>query len=263
MPLKTMPVEEVRQRITQDQHDDTEIVYPESDGEPMGETEYHVIATLYLYDALRHYFRHDPNIYVAADMFLYYEEGNPRANKSPDVMVIKGVEKRRRRIFKIWEEQAVPTVIFEVSSKSTIIEDLMNKSFLYASLGVSEYFLFDPLKEYIETSLIGFRLKDGEYVQILPDEKGYLFSQELEIFLVAGDDLLRIIDPHTHQPVPGLDEAITKAEQEARRAEQETQHAEQEAQRAEQEAQRAEQERQRAEAAEAELARLRARLKDQ
>ena len=201
-----------------------------------------MIATLHLYDALCHYFRNNPNIYVAADMFLYYEEGNPRANKSPDVMVIKGVEKRRRRTFKVWEEQAVPTVIFEVSSKSTVIEDLMNKSFLYADLGVSEYFLFDPLKEYIETSLIGFRLKNGEYVRISPDQKGYLFSQELEIYLAAEDDLLRIIDPHTQQPVPGLDEAITKAEQEA---------------------QRAEQERQRAEAAEAELARLRAMLKEQ
>lgn len=249
MPLNTLLVEEVRQRIMQDQQDEPEVVYPESDGEPMGETEYHVIATLHLYDALRHYFRHNPKIYVAADMFLYYEEGNPRANKSSDVMVIKGVEKRRRRTFKTWEEGAVPTVIFEVSSKSTVIEDLMHKSFLYASLGVREYFLFDPLNEYIEQGMMGFRLKKGEYVQIATDEKRYLYSQELEIYLTVEDDLLRIIDPHTQQPVPGLDEAITKIEQEA--------------QRAQQEAQRAQQERQRAEAAEAELATLRAMLKEQ
>ena len=35
MPLTTMLAEEVRQRITQNQHDETEVVYPESDGEPM------------------------------------------------------------------------------------------------------------------------------------------------------------------------------------------------------------------------------------
>ncbi len=53
-------------------------------------------------------------------MFLYYKEGNPRANKAPDVMVIKGVEKHKRRTFKIWQEQAAPCVIFEISSRSAI-----------------------------------------------------------------------------------------------------------------------------------------------
>ena len=225
-----------------------EIVYPDTDGQPMGETEFHVVATLHLYDALRHFFRNTPDVYVIADMFLYYEEGNPRANKAPDVMVVKGVEKRKRRTFKTWEEHAAPCVIFEVTSKSTMVEDMISKSMLYASLGVREYFLFDPLQEYLDNSLMGFRLEGNEYVAMQPDEDGLLFSQELGVALTVQEHLVRILDPHTHQPVPALDEAVAKAEQEA--------------QRAEQEAQRAEQERRRAEVAEVEIARLRAMLKD-
>jgi Uma2 family endonuclease len=215
----------------------TEIVYPDSDGEPMGETGFHVRATMHLYNSLRHFFRDKTDVYVAADMFLYFKKGDPKAVKAPDVMVIKGVDKHERRIFKTWEEHTVPCVVFEVTSKSTMIEDLVAKSILYASLGVREYFVFDPLKEYLENRLAGFYLEGEEYIPLQPDDKGLLFSKELGIILTAEEDILRIIDPHTNRPIPGLDEAIEMVEQEA---------------------QRAEQEKHRAETAEAELARLRA-----
>jgi Uma2 family endonuclease len=226
----------------------TEIVYPDSDGAPMGETETHVIATFDLYNALRHFFRNTPDVYIAADMFLYYQEGNPRATRAPDVMLIKGVKKHKRRSFKVWEEHATPCVIFEITSKETMIEDTITKSMLYASLGVREYFLFDPLKEYLETGLTGFALQDGIYLPLEPDNEGFLFSKELSIFLVVDEERLRLVDPRNHRLIPDLDEAILRADQEA--------------QRADQEAQRAEQERRRAEAAEIELARLQTLLQN-
>jgi Uma2 family endonuclease len=100
----------------------TTIEYPDSDGKPMAETAIHVRAIMYLYDVfefLLKTIRADLSIYLAADMFLYYQEGNPRANKSPDLMLIKGVDgSYQRRSFKTWVEHAVPSVIIEVSSKS-------------------------------------------------------------------------------------------------------------------------------------------------
>ncbi len=225
----------------------TEVDYPESDGEPMGETGFHVGATLRLYDALCQFFSSREDIYVAADMFLYYEEGNRYANKAPDVMVIKGVDKHVRRTFKIWEERAAPCVIFEITSKSTMAIDMVTKSALYATLGVREYFLFDPLHEYLEDALLGFRLENSEYVTLSADKNGRLFSEELGVLLSPENEFLRVIDPQTGKPVPSFKEAMLRAEQEAQRAEQEAQRAEQETQRAEQEAQRAEQEAQRAE----------------
>jgi Uma2 family endonuclease len=236
----------------------SEIVYPDSDGKPMGETGIHVKTILHLYGALTGFFvrRQRNDVYVAADMFLYYQEDNPRAVKTPDVMVICGVdgnEIRERRSFMTWHEGAVPSVIFEITSKSTWMEDLVTKSSLYASLGVQEYFIFDPLEEYLEQTLQGFELQDREFVPKEPVEPGIFYCEQLHLNVQREDILLRLSVPETGEKLLGTEEAIIKAYQEQVRAEPE-------AQRAEQEAQRADQETQRADAAEAEIARLRAQL---
>jgi hypothetical protein len=51
------------------------VVYPDSDGKPMGETGIHVKTILHLYGALLIFFatRERSDAYVAADMFLYYQ----------------------------------------------------------------------------------------------------------------------------------------------------------------------------------------------
>ncbi len=211
----------------------TEIEYPESDGEPMGETGYHVRATMDLYSALSEFFSEQDDIYVAADMFMYYEEGNPSACKAPDVMVIKGAGNHERRIFKTWEEQTVPCVIFEVTSKFSIVDDTITKGTVYAQLGVREYILFDPLHEYLSQQLIGFRLGKEGYAQITPDENGNLFSEELGVVLSLEEHYLRVLDPNTAQPVPSLHEAVSLMRQESQRAQKATLLAQQEAQRAE------------------------------
>src|SRR6185437_10865018 len=132
-------------------------LYPDSDGKPMGETGLHVIAILELFGSLRRHFKSRQDIYVAADMFLYYEQGNPRACKAPDVMVAKGIHgKHERRSFRVWEEKAVPTVAFEVTSAKSRCEDAVEKPRAYAQVGIAEYFIFDPLDEYLRPRLQGF-----------------------------------------------------------------------------------------------------------
>ena len=69
---------------------DLDVYYPSSDGGPMGETGWHIRSTYSFYGVLREHLA-DRNAYVAANMFLYYEQGNPRANRAPDCMVILGV----------------------------------------------------------------------------------------------------------------------------------------------------------------------------
>ncbi|MEZ4528708.1 MAG: Uma2 family endonuclease [Desulfobacterales bacterium] len=219
--------------------DDAEIIYPESDGEPMGETGFHVRASLDLYGSLREFFSQRKDVYVAADMFFYYEKGNPKACKAPDVMVIFGCGNQERRTYKLWEEKICPSVIFEVTSKSSMMDDMVVKPMLYASLGVREYFLFDPLDEYMEIPLAGFRLYERDDNRILPDEEGRLYSKELDVFLKRENEYIRVIDAKTGKAVPSLHEALSIAQQEAQRAEQESQRAEQEAQKALQERERA------------------------
>lgn len=244
------------------------IEYPESDGEPMGETDIHIRALLRLFSALLLLFKDEADVCVAGDMFLYYEEGNPKASKAPDVMVARGVEKRHRRVFKTWEEDVIPSVIFEITSDSTRYEDIHTKYELYATLGVREYFIFDPEKEKIESRLMGFRLKGGTYLPILPEnKKGRILSQELGTQVVPEGSILRVIDPRTGKPVPNDEEAMAIAKKAMALAKKETELrrqaealARQEAAKAKREAAKAKQADARADAAETELMRLKAIL---
>ena len=175
-----------------------EIEYPESDGQPIGETDFHFTTIILLVQALRDYFAEQP-VYVAGDLMFYYERGNPHAVKAPDVLVVKGVSKHKRRIYKLWEEQAVPCTLFEITSKQTGSADLTTKYQLYERLGVKEYFLFDPLGEYLQPNLQGFTLVKGHYQALSLSAEGELISRELGLILRPQGDLLRLVDSYTGQ----------------------------------------------------------------
>lgn len=188
----------------------TKVYYPESDGKPMAETDIHANQMIYLREALRDYFRNDPYVYVASNLFVYYEEGNPSAVVAPDVFVVKGVPKHDRRTYKLWEEGKAPDVVIELTSSYTRWEDITTKKGLYAWLGVQEYFLFDPLREYLDPPLQGFRLVNDEYVRM---KEEVLHSHVLGLELRVEETGLRLYDPQTGERL------LTPLEaQEARRA---------------------------------------------
>jgi Uma2 family endonuclease len=161
----------------------------------MGETDVHIDTLIYLREALKDYFREAPQVYVAGNMLLYYEEGNPAACVAPDVFVVQGVAKQERRIYKLWEEGQPPAVVFEVTSRSTRLEDQGTKRALYAMLGVKEYFLYDPLGEYLRPPLQGYRLQEGEYERMLPKDPDHFASQVLGLDLQLIDGRLCLIRP--------------------------------------------------------------------
>jgi len=218
------------------------VYYPESDGEPMAETDTHINLLIYLREALTDYFRDDPDVYVAGNLLVYYQEGNPTRFIAPDVFVVKGVPKRNRRIYQVWKEEKGPDVVFELTSRSTRQEDLGPKKGIYEVLGVEEYFIFDPLGEHLEPRLVGFRLVEWGYRRIEGEEP--LVSRVLGLELRVEGDMLRLVDPATGEKL------LTPLEaQEARR------HAEALAAQEAQARRRAESE---VERLRAELARLRA-----
>lgn len=185
-----------------------DIHYPESDGEPMAETEIHLDITIDLIQGLRRRYRDEPDVYVVGDMFLYYVQGNPRAVVSPDVFLVHGVPKRpRRRIYKLWEEGKAPSLAIEVTSDSTREEDLGKKKRIYEQLGIEEYFLFDPLGDYLKPPLQGYRLVDGRYRTIPPGRDGSLHSLTTGLILrPEADSQLRLVDAGTGEVLPSEDE---------------------------------------------------------
>jgi Uma2 family endonuclease len=180
-----------------------DIHYPESDGEPMAETEIHLDVTIDLIQGLRRRYRDVPDIYVVGDMFLYYVQGNPRSVVSPDVFLVRGVPKTpRRRIYKLWEEGEAPSLVIEVTSDSTSDEDTGKKKAIYERLGVEEYFLFDPLGDYLKPPLQGFRLVEGRYRPIPAEIDGSLRSLVTGLILRPEvDSRLRLVDAETGEPI--------------------------------------------------------------
>ncbi len=96
-----------------------EIEYPESDGEPMAETDTHRDELAEIVFTLKHHFRGHSDVYVSGNLLLYYEEGDPTKRRAPDVFVVRGVPARQRRTYRLWEEGEAPMMAIELTSKGT------------------------------------------------------------------------------------------------------------------------------------------------
>lgn len=189
----------------------SEVVYPSGDGEPVAETYAHLYAMFVTIEVLRQYLI-GQQATVLGNQFLYYAEGFPRLRVAPDVMVIFGVEPGGRDNFKTWEEGAVPSVIFEMTSAGTRQKDESSKYELYESLGVTEYWQFDPKGEWIENNLKGYCLV-GEAYEVITDS----VSQVLQLRLAHEDGLIVFHQLETGKRLLSPDELRVQVEESAKR----------------------------------------------
>src|SRR5687768_3117172 len=93
--------------------------YPTTDGKPMAETDWHRDLMLALIQTLSRHFAADPMVYVTGNILVFYEPGNRRRHVSPDVWLVRGVEKRQRGNYLTWEEGRAPEIVIELTSSST------------------------------------------------------------------------------------------------------------------------------------------------
>jgi Uma2 family endonuclease len=179
-----------------------DVIYPDGDGLPMAESDATRDYLIYSVEALDSYFQNRPDVYVSGNLFVYYEQGNPKAVVAPDVLVVFGVEKKKRPSYKVWDEQdKIPDFVLEITSKSTASEDRGTKKGLYAYLGVKEYFQYDPTADYLNPPLQGFRLAEGNYLPIpgqITHDRLSIFSEvlRLELWLEANGEM-RFYSPTT------------------------------------------------------------------
>jgi Uma2 family endonuclease len=201
-----------------------DVVYPESDGLPMAESDATRDYLIYGVEALDRYFQKDPKVYVSGNLFIYYEQGNPKAVVAPDVFVVLGVDKKKRFSYKTWEERdKMPDFILEITSKSTASQDRGIKKGLYAYLGVKEYFQYDPTADYLRPCLQGFRLMEGNYLPILGQLHGdhlSIHSETLGLELrLEADGEMRFYNPKTGEKLLSTGEMEQARVQAERRAE--------------------------------------------
>ena len=190
-----------------------EELYPESDGKPMADTDLHVYWIIRIRDILKTHLSADPGTYLSGNIMMYDIEGPMRTAVSPDILVCFGIGQKFRRTYKVWEEGKPPDFVMEFSSKKTYRNDLEGKMAHYARMGIPEYFIHDPDRRYLPSPLLGFRLVEGQYVEILPDANGRIHSETLNLDFVVLDDGLAIYDSEGRL----LQTAAEKAEAEVAR----------------------------------------------
>lgn len=125
-----------------------EIVYPESDGNPISDhtLQFEWIVTIKgNLDAL---FADNPDAFVAGDLLWYPVKGNPKVRLAPDAMVVFGRPKAERGSYQQFNEENIPPqVVFEVLSPGNRYGEMLSKFVFYQKYGVEEYYLYDPFRQ--------------------------------------------------------------------------------------------------------------------
>jgi Uma2 family endonuclease len=218
-----------------------EIVYPDTDGQPMANNTEQFRWILMIQQNLDWMYANDPNVFVAGDLFWYPVEGKPNIVNAPDVMLVLGRPKGKRSSYQQWHEAGIaPQVVFEILSPGNSQEEMEKKILFYERYGVEEYYIYNP-----ENNQLRGWLRGEEGLDAIAPIAGWV-SPRLGIRFDLSGDELEIYRPDGTKFFSYI-EICQLLEQEQQRAEAECQRAEAERQRAESERQRAEAERQRAE----------------
>ncbi|MEM8640991.1 MAG: Uma2 family endonuclease [Cyanobacteria bacterium P01_G01_bin.54] len=206
--------------------------------EPPLESTLHLHQLILLLNCLNWLWQDRDDYFAAGNLTVFYSSNQNKSEdfRGPDFFVVLDTEKRPRRSWTVWEENGkYPHVIVELLSDSTAKTDRGLKKDLYQNtFRTPEYFWFDP--ETLE--LQGFCLTSGRYDPVQPTAQGWLWSQQLELYLGVQESQLRFFTPAS-ELVPTPEEAAAAQQQ-----------------RADAEQQRAETQQQRADAAEQQNAKL-------
>ena len=211
-----------RQR-PEEEKDDLSIEYPDSDGEPMAENDFQYTAMAETTSTLRVWFSGRPDVYVASDMLMYYRMNDNQTRVAPDIYVVFGAAgNHKRRNWIIWREGKAPDFVMEIASPSTWERDAEEKREIYANMGVTEYWRFDPTGEHFTPALVGETLVEGQYrgLPLETDGEGRLWSRStvlgLDIYVLTPDELVEGLELRLYDPA-GQQWLLTPGETEAAR----------------------------------------------
>jgi Uma2 family endonuclease len=203
--------------LAQDLDTTKDVIFPPSDlysDEPPLETDLHRLQITLLIQCLEWLWGDRNDFYASGNLTIYY---SPRQRKSedfrgPDFFVVLGTERKPRKSWVVWEEDGkYPHVIVEILSPKTAATDRSLKKRIYQdTFRTPDYFWFDPNT----LEFAGFHILDGQYQPLEPNPQGWLWSQQLQLYLGIYQQQLRFFTPEG-QLVPTPEEV---AQQQAQRA---------------------------------------------
>jgi Uma2 family endonuclease len=158
---------------------------PETDEQPL-ESRWHRACINLLIETVEVRLAGRKDFYAGGNMFIYYSARQVRHRdySGPDFFFVQGEgvdHDRPRQYWAIWDENArFPDVIIELLSPTTAEADRTTKKTLYErTFRTPEYILYDPDTQTLE----GWRLVKRRYRRIKPNDRGRLWSEELELWV--------------------------------------------------------------------------------
>jgi Uma2 family endonuclease len=199
------------------------ILFEDEGQEDMGESELHMLASHILFWGVKAHLDRRPEFrrhQSYLNLNLYYRAKPPIGNEywayvSPDTMVAVPFRKMRAKLksYRIGRTGPAPVLTVEVLSERSFQEqDLTEKPKIYASIGVSEYLLVDPDRQFLPQKLLLMSLQRNRTWKSHHDADGGITSRLGFRVIVDRDDQLRVVDAATGNPYARPDEAQTEAE---------------------------------------------------
>ena len=197
-----------------------QIIYPDSDGQPMADHTKQFRWIVLIKENLELLFADRSDVFVAGDLLWYPVEGHPEIRVAPDAMVVFGRPKGDRGSYRQWEEDNIPPqVVFEILSPGNRVKEMTRKLKFYDRYGVEEYYIYDP----DDNELEGLQRCEGNLELI--EEINKWVSPRLGIQFVLTEETLEIYRPDGEKFLSSL-ELYQQRQQASQRAEREAQRAE-------------------------------------
>ena len=159
---------------------------------------------------------------VVGDVFIFYREDDTQAKFAADMSVTMGVrfeDLNHDRNYYSWLIGALPGLVLESGSRNTARNDLRCKFRLYARLRIPEYWLLDvPIGENYGFLFRGYRLVDGEYVEIEPEPDSptgmvHYRSRVMDLDFCIPEGATRLDDGDLRVYDPEADEYLQTAQE--------------------------------------------------
>lgn len=191
--------------------------YPVEDS--VSQSEQHWVRTSDWGITLREWCRRRGRGEAFSDLTMPYRQGQKNKVLVPDLMVALRAERRGDRLsYKLWQEPT-PEFVLEALSNSTWRGDVGAKKRLYRSLGVREYWLFDPDGRRLGEQLRGYRLVRVAttagprqiYQRVPKNRSGRRPSEVLGLEISVVDDDLRFYDPEVGRNLTTVRESLVRA----------------------------------------------------
>ena len=171
-------------------------IFPSADiesDEPELESSLHLQQIFLLISCLELCWRERSDYFAAGNLSIYFkpEPNRPAEFRGPDFFIVLGTQKKERKSWVVYHEGGIyPHVIVEILSNSTARVDRTAKKLLYQNVfRTPNYFWFDPYTLEFQ----GFHLVEGEYVALEPNERGHLWSSQLQMYLGIHETKLRYL----------------------------------------------------------------------